>query len=138
MTIIGTVTVNIGEVYMNQSKYDSALFYFRQSLAAFEITGDVCYTLNDIGKLYEKQQNYDSALAYHNRALTIATNLGAKEDMAGSFLGIAQTYYSQGKIKASLSAYQKAEEIAKSLDSKFQIERILPGPGRVLFIAKGL
>ena len=57
--IIGTVTVNIGEAYMNQSKFDSALFYFRQSLAAFEVSGDVCYTLNDIGKLYEKQQNYN-------------------------------------------------------------------------------
>ena len=73
-TIVGTVTVNIGELYMNRNKYDSALFYFKQSLPALEITGDVCYTLNDIGKLYQKQNNYDSALSYHKRALTIATN----------------------------------------------------------------
>jgi adenylate cyclase len=125
--IIGAVTVNIGEVYMNQSKYDSALFYFNQSLAAFEVTGDVCYTLNDIGKLYERQQNYDSALAYHQRALAIATNLGAKEDMAGSLLGIAQINYRQEKIKAALVAYQKAENIAKSLDSKFRLKESYQG-----------
>ena len=64
------------------------------------MTGDVCYTLNDIGKLYEKQENFDSALAYHQRALTIATNLDAKEDMAGSLLGIAQINYRQGKNKS--------------------------------------
>jgi len=125
--IIGTVTVNIGELYMNQSKYDSALIYFRQSLAAFEVTGDVSFTLNDIGKLYEKQKNYDSALSYHQRALAIATNLGAKEDMTGSQLGIAQAYYSEGKIRAALSAYQKAEDIAKSLDSKFQLKESYQG-----------
>jgi class 3 adenylate cyclase/tetratricopeptide (TPR) repeat protein len=125
--IIGTVTVNMGEVYMNQSKYDSALFYFRESLTAFEVTGDVCYTLNDIGQLYESQQNYDSALAYHRRALTIATNLGAKEDIAGSLLGIAQINYRQGKIKAALDAYQKAENIAKSLDSKFSLKESYQG-----------
>ena len=47
--------------------------------------------------------------------------------MAGSLLGMAQTYYSQGKIKAALSAYQKAEEIAKSLDSKFQLKESYQG-----------
>ncbi len=126
-TIIGTVTVNIGELYMNQSKYESALFFFKQSLAAFEVTGDVCYTLNDIGKLYEKKENFDSALAYHQRALTIATNLDAKEDMAGSLLGIAQINYRQGKIKAALGAYQKAENIARSLDSKFRLKESYQG-----------
>jgi adenylate cyclase len=125
--IIGSVSVNIGEVYMNKNMDDSALFYFDQSLAAFGGTADVCYTLNDIGKLYEKKQNYDSALANHNRALKIATDLGVQEDIAGSLLGIAQTYYSQGKIAASLSAYKEAEEIAKSLDSKFQLKEAYTG-----------
>src|SRR4029077_7368025 len=98
-----------------------------QSLTAVGITVDVCYTLNDIGKLYEKKQNYDSALIYHNRALKIATDLGVQEYIAGSLLGIAQTYYSQGKIEASLSAYKKAEEIAKSLDSKFSLKESYQG-----------
>ena len=89
---------------------DSALFYFNQSLAAVGITADVCYTLNDIGKLYEKKQNYDSALAYHNRALKIATNLGVQEDMHGSLLGIAQTYYSQGKIARLCQRIEKQKK----------------------------
>jgi len=125
--IIGTVNVNIGEVYMNINNYDSALFYFRQSLAAFELTGDVCYTLNDIGKLYERQHNYDSALSYHERALSIATHLDSKEDMTGSLLGMAQTYFSKGKITAALSAYQKANDIARSLDLKFQLKESYQG-----------
>jgi class 3 adenylate cyclase/Tfp pilus assembly protein PilF len=125
--IIGSVNVNIGELYMNENKYDSALYYFRQSLDAFEQTGDVSYTLNDIGKLYEKQQNYDSALVYHEKALKIATSLSAKEDMAGSLLGVAQIYFRQGKIKAALSNYQKAEEIAKTLDLKFQLKESYQG-----------
>jgi len=125
--VIGAVTVNIGEVYMNKNMDDSALFYFNQSLTAVGITVDVCYTLNDIGKLYEKKQNYDSALTYHNRALRIATDLGVQEYIAGSLLGIAQTYYSQGKIEASLSAYKKAEKIAQSLDSKFSLKETYQG-----------
>jgi len=120
--IIGSVNVNIGELFMNENKYDSAIHYFRQSLAAFEQTGDVAYTLNDIGKLYEKQQNYDSALVYHQRALSIATSLSAKEDMAGSLLGVAQIYFHLGKIREALAAYKQAEEIAKTLDSKFALK----------------
>src|SRR5215467_9295532 len=91
--ITGTVTVNIGEVYMNQNKNDSALYYFKQSMDAFANTGDVCYTLNDIGKLFEKEEQYDSALVYHQRALKIATDLSAQEDMASSLLGIAKIYF---------------------------------------------
>jgi len=125
--VIGAVTVNIGEVYMNKNVDDSALIYFNQSLAAVGITVDVCYTLNDIGKLYEKKQNYDSALTYHNRALKIATDLGVQEYIAQSLLGIAQTYYSQGKVERSLSAYKKAEDIAKSLDSKFSLKETYQG-----------
>ena len=120
--IIGSVNVNIGELFMNENKYDSAIHYFRQSLAAFEQTGDVAYTLNDIGKLYEKQQKYDSALVYHQRALSIATSLSAKEDMAGSLLGVAQIYFHLGKIREALAAYKQAEEIAKTLDSKFALK----------------
>ena len=120
--IIGSVNVNIGELFMNENKYDSAIHYFRQSLAAFEQTGDVAYTLNDIGKLYEKQQKYDSALVYHQRALSIATDLSAKEDMAGSLLGVAQIYFHLGKIREALAAYKQAEEIAKTLDSKFALK----------------
>jgi class 3 adenylate cyclase len=125
--IIGTITVNIGEVYMNESKYDSAIYYFRESLAALEITGDVSYTLNDIGKLYEKQQSYDSALIYHQRALRIATNLGAQLDMADSWLGVAKTSYNQGKTTAALSAYKEARDIAKSIDSKYRLKESYQG-----------
>jgi two-component system, NtrC family, sensor kinase len=125
--IIGSVTVNIGEIYLSKNRYDSALFYFRQSLTAFEATGDICYTLNDIAKLYTTQQNYDSALIYYGRALTIATNLGAKEDMVGSLLGIAQAYHREGKIKDAILAYKKAEDIGKPLDVKFQLRELYQG-----------
>lgn len=125
--IIGTVTVNIGEVYMNQERHDSALFYFGQSLDAFANTGDVCYTLNDIGKLYERTQKYDSALVYHQRALKIATDLGAQEDMASSLLGVAQIYFREGKTKNALAAYQKAKDIATPLDLKYQLREAYQG-----------
>jgi class 3 adenylate cyclase len=47
--------------------------------------------------------------------------------MAGSLLGVAQIYYRQGKINAALVAYQKAENIAKSLDSKFRLKESYQG-----------
>jgi len=47
--------------------------------------------------------------------------------MAGSLLGIAQINYRQGKIKAALGAYQKAENIARSLDSKFRLKESYQG-----------
>ena len=125
---IGALTVNVGELYMNQSKYDSALLYFNQSLAAFEVTGDVCYTLNDIGKLYEKKQNYDSALILSQPRFNYRNRL-RREGRYGriTLLGIAQINTGKGKIKAALVAYQKAENIAKSLDSKFRLKESYQG-----------
>ena len=94
-----------------------------------KLQDDVCYTLNDIGKLYEKQQNYDSALAYHQpRFEAIATNLGAKEDITGSLLGIAQINYRQGKITAALVMHiKKQKKYCKILDSKFQLKESYQG-----------
>jgi hypothetical protein len=59
--------------------------------------------------------------------LTIATNLGSQEDMAGSLLGIAQIYFGQHKISDALSAYQKAKDIATALDLKYQLREAYKG-----------
>ncbi|MDQ6762935.1 MAG: tetratricopeptide repeat protein, partial [Bacteroidota bacterium] len=58
---MGAMLVNLGEAYLKQNKDDSALYYFKKSLKAYENTENVPYALNDIGRTYTKKGNYDLA-----------------------------------------------------------------------------
>ena len=69
---IGTITVNIGELYLLKGNYDSALIYFKKSLVAYKGSENIPYTLNDIGKVYQKRKDYQTAIQYHQQAFDCA------------------------------------------------------------------
>ena len=87
--------VNIGETYLNRDKDDSALYYFKKSLIAYENTENIPYSLNDIGKTYIKKGNYNLAEQYHKKALSFAKKLALQLDIVQSYLGLGATYYKE-------------------------------------------
>ena len=115
---IGNVTVNLGEIYLEQHKLDSALFYFEKSLKAVEGSESVAYTLNDLGKVYQAKGDYPKALEYHNKALIFARQIEASQDIAISFLGLADTYKAKGDLQLALKNYKNAAEHSESSNNK--------------------
>ncbi len=116
--IMGGLLVNIGESYLNSNKDDSALYYFKKSLQAYENTENIPYSLNDIGKTYNKKGNYNLAKQYHEKALSFATKLNLQLDIVQSYLGLGDTYYKNGNYSSGIAAYQKAQSTAYDINLK--------------------
>jgi adenylate cyclase len=127
---IGAIAVNLGELHMADGRYDSAMLYLNESLKAYEVTGDVAYTLNDIGKLYRLQKQYDQAVAIQQRALKISKELDSQDDVATSLLGIAQSYEESGDLQNALVYYKQADTAANTADAKYTLVDIYLGMAR--------
>ncbi|MBL0105618.1 MAG: tetratricopeptide repeat protein [Bacteroidetes bacterium] len=110
--IIGTMTVGIGEVYMNKGDYKSALDYFEQSLKVYEGTEAAPYSLNDIGKIYTLQNQPEKAIEYHQKAYDQAISMDLQLDMAQSLIGLAKAKEVQGNLKEAVKNYLDAEKIS--------------------------
>lgn len=125
---IGTITVNVGEIYLEKGQLDSALIYFQKSLQAFKGSENIPYSLNDIGKLYQLKEDYATAIKYHEQALDISKKLNAKTDMAQSLLGLGDSYSGKGDAGAAINYYKEAEAISKKVsNANYELERAYKG-----------
>ncbi|MEO6219066.1 MAG: tetratricopeptide repeat protein, partial [Ginsengibacter sp.] len=119
---MGALLVNIGETYLRRNKDDSALYYFKKSLEAYENTENIPYSLNDIGKTYTKKENYNLAKQYHEKALSFALKLNLQLDIVQSYLGLGDNYYKKGDYNLALNAYRKAQSSAYDISLKKELK----------------
>ncbi|TFH39617.1 MAG: tetratricopeptide repeat protein [Bacteroidia bacterium] len=119
----GTVSVNLGEIYYAREEYDTALYYYEKSLAAFNKSnsGNIPYTLTNIGKVYMKRGDFPKAIEYQKQGYEIARQSDAKLEMTATLLGLAETYSTQGNFKSSVSTYKDALEIAEEIGAKNEL-----------------
>ena len=120
--VMGGLLVNIGETYLQRDKDDSALYYFKKSLVAYENTENIPYSLNDIGKTYTKEGNYDLARQYHEQALSFAKKLDLKLDVVQSYLGLGAAYYQKGDYEKAINAYENARAITNAIKLKKELK----------------
>ena len=136
--LVGTTTVNIGEVFYKkyeiekneenkQRDLDSALFYFKKSVVAYQGTENLPYALNYIGRVYLAEDDFSKAIQYQQEAYKISKELGAKNDMMISLLRMAQTYFEKQDIQLALSSFKEAEAIAAETDANKEQKEIYEG-----------
>lgn len=124
---IGTITGNLGEIYLKSNKDSLALANLEKSLVAYEGTENVPYTLNLIGKLYAKRKDFEKAIDYQQRAFSIAERFDAKLDMAKSMLGLADSYKEMKRYNEAISNYMLAESFAKQTGANNELKDTYEG-----------
>jgi len=141
--LIGSTTVNIGEVYtkkydevdtvgnVRRMDLDSALFYLEKSLKAYEHTADLPYALFDIGKVYMRRKEYDLAIKYQTEGYDVAKKLNAQNDIAITLTGLAQAYEAKGLTELALAKYKEAEPIAEEIQANERLKDIFSGLSQV-------
>jgi serine phosphatase RsbU (regulator of sigma subunit) len=126
---IGTVCVNIGEIYFYRESYDTALFYYEKSLNAFRKSnsGNLPYTLTNIGKVYMKRGDYKKAIEAQQEGFQIAKQSDAKLEMTQTLLGLAETYSAGKNDKSAVNTYTEAREIAEEIGAKKELRQAYEG-----------
>lgn len=124
---IGTITGNLGEIYLKSNKDSLALANLEKSLVAYEGTENVPYTLNLIGKLYAKRKNFEKAIDYQQRAFSISERYDAKLDMAKSMIGLADSYKEMKRYNEAISNYMLAESFAKQTGANNELKDTYEG-----------
>ena len=123
--LLGLITNNIAELYLEERNYERALILFRQSLSAFqrvENRKNEGYILSQIGDLhYIAGSHIDSVLYYDDKAIEIAI---MEDDLEFLYLLLV----SRVAILRELKEYTQARELLYSITNKYK-QGIIPLDG---------
>lgn len=124
---LGTITGNLGEIYLSRNQDSLALLYLEKSLKAYEGTEAVPYPLNLIGQVYANRKEYDKALMYQKQSFEIAQKLGGQLDMTRALKGMAETYQRMIKYDLAITNYLEAKKIAREVGANLELKYIFEG-----------
>ena len=103
-------TMNIGAIYSEMDKLDSAQLYSKKALDNANITGYkvyLGYILSDIGRIYFKRKQLDSASQYYLEALSVSKKQNNVASEANVNIFLARLYESRHQAD-SMMYYAKA------------------------------
>lgn len=118
---MATASMNIGEIYFIESKYDSAIYFHQLALELSDGTLDSAFPLTQLGEIYASLGNFQKAFGFHRRALDIAEKLDAKFELTQVLIGLAKTQRKQEDFEAAIVSLQRAELLADEIDAKSEL-----------------
>ncbi|MBA3649541.1 MAG: tetratricopeptide repeat protein [Chitinophagales bacterium] len=116
---IGRLYNNIGGVYIDIGRIDSALYYLKKSLhIKYEIqdVNGLAKSLNNLAVLYS-DLNSDSSIAYYNKALSAVEKTNDKYSMSGILNGLGGEYINRGNFKLAIHYLDSSLAIARNIHS---------------------
>ena len=114
---------NLGLLYLNNKKYDSAYYYFSEGLKEY-YKSDTSLPINkyNIASIYTNlasvetgKGNYEKGIELLNESLIVFEEIGNNASIAQVYIKIGKTYEYLDKYDISLEYFLKAKLIAKSM-----------------------
>jgi len=109
---------NMSLVYKQKQEYKTALDFNLRSYKLRENIGDtlgMLASMENLGGIFISLNKLDDAIAISNRVVTIATRLGAKEDIKFALLNLKEAYEAKKDFKAANAILNQLMEIKDSL-----------------------
>jgi len=128
--LIGTTSVNLGEIYYKKKYYDLSIKYLNESLVACKGTESEPYALNYLGKVYCSSNNFTESFNAHLKALDISKKLELKLDLIQSLIGLATTYEAKQDFNKAIENYKEAIDTAETLNALIEIKDCYEGLSR--------
>ena len=139
----GDTARHIGQYFYATEQYDSALVWFRESLACVDLmAGDASngYTEKDvddnrsalygaIGNLYNVMGDIPEAMDYYRKAGEIFDKYGWNESNSVLYYNIGETWVDEKDYKLALPAYEKSLEYARTAGDSLLVANALKGLG---------
>jgi signal transduction histidine kinase len=121
------INMNIGTIFsLNDPEffnYDSAIYYFLNSLESFKAINDsakLSSLYNNLGILYETKENLKAALDNYEKSINIKVALKDTSEIAKTGMNIGNIFLKQKKYKESLEQYEKSLELAEYLGDPYR------------------
>ena len=125
--LVGVSFINLGELYMEKEMYDSALFFFQESLAVLSSNIDISTSLTFIGNIYSQREDYARAIQYYQDGYELAEMEDAQREMVSSLLGMASVYENQKMPDRAIGYFKQAESIAEEIGLNNELSGIYEG-----------
>lgn len=114
------LTGNVGSVYYEMGKMDSAKVYFDKFLILTHEVGDYAgegHALINLGGYYQKMGNEKTAIPYFEKAEKIFVELKMQPNLADTYFDLATSYLNLKDYKKSEFYGKKSLEIANGMNS---------------------
>jgi AraC-like DNA-binding protein len=111
---------NIGAIFEQQGKYDSAWVYYKKSMeynrkGKSDLGISLCYT--HFGQLHEKNRQWDKAISEYKNAYEMMEKSGDQWHWLESVIALANVNISKGDMNEAQRYIQQAQEIATNIHS---------------------
>ena len=145
----------LGQHFYNRDQFDSAMVYYKASLAAVDAMAagipsptnpegydekfvDDYYSAlyGAIGNLYNMMDSIPQAMEYYRKAGAIFDKYGWNESNSILWYNIGETWVDEGDLRQAEDAYAKAMDYAQASGDSLMIIDVVKGFGR-LYLAKG-
>ena len=125
----------LGNAYYKLGDLKNANESYLKALSIAEITGNesiqsVC--IGNLGIINKELQDYREAIKYYNKALALRIKNNQKQDIAGTYVGLASCYIDMQMSDSAVFLYKKALDLFKQLDSKENIALVNNNLGQLL------
>lgn len=113
---IARVYAGYGMMYGMQSRYDTAIQYYQQSIAVDERNNnleDIARSYNNLAISYQMRSDFVRALQYQQKSLKIAEDKHDEAMQARTLLNMGINYTTMGDTARSEQSLLKAVELAK-------------------------
>jgi serine phosphatase RsbU (regulator of sigma subunit) len=116
-----TAVSNIGSMFEENGRHDSALYYFRRSLENFialNMESRYCVGYNNIAGVFSAQENYDSARYYLQQALFYGKKTNRPEGLITSYVMMGNINDEENRPDSAIYFYREALAIAVRIGAR--------------------
>jgi signal transduction histidine kinase len=121
------INMNIGTIFSSDDpdffNYDSAVYYYLNSLKSFQAIGDssnISSLYHNLGVLYERKENYNASINSFKKSIDIKIKLSDLYGLSNGYMSLGNIYLKQKKYKESLEQYEKSLELANELGDEIR------------------
>jgi tetratricopeptide (TPR) repeat protein len=115
------VMENIGSIYEDLGRYDSAFFFFQSSYRynlAAEDSLALIGSLNNLGDVFRKSGQQDSALFYSEQALQLSERLSNSYQKRGALIDLAKAHEVFGNYQFAFAYLEQARQLSELIFSE--------------------
>ncbi|MBV6644987.1 MAG: tetratricopeptide repeat protein, partial [Cyclobacteriaceae bacterium] len=110
---------NIGICYMDMEMFDSAEFFFNQSILLKEEIGfhqGLLLTFNNLGILSERKGDFPRAVEWYQRCIKVARKMVNMEGLARALNNLGYSYFKMNKLSRAIRRYDESLKISRELN----------------------